>query len=139
MLRFLIRLFLLSGTVIVVAISFQCGPPLEFKPQHDSLIEPPLPPRILKPFPDTTFYICGLFAVEFDWKVIDDAESYEIQICSDSLFTTEPTTFNREQPPINIYQYRSGRNFYRLRAKSSHWTFYTDWSGTRFFDIVYVL
>jgi hypothetical protein len=66
--------------------------------------------------------------VSFVWQAVVGAQFYELQIQTDSLF---PST----HPGLRVYQTsvvyslrRFGLYYWRVRAVSSNWNNYTDWS-----------
>lgn len=130
-----VKISLIAVAFCAALTAFQCKAPWDLKPHHDSLVDPPPPPRIIKPYLDTTFYVAvDPFEVEFDWTKPDDAESYELEVGRDSLFADNPTTYTYGGPPAKI-KFMRGKIFFRIRAGSSHWNFLTDWTPTRWFII----
>ena len=116
-------------------ISSSCTDPQEYDP-YDPLDPPPDPPELLYPLPDTNLcYGPRIHNVLFDWNTVAGAEMYEIQ--TDSTLTWNTAVISRSpSPPMIMQLYRyTGRAVYyaRIRAASSGWTNYTDWSDPRRF------
>lgn len=131
----------LSTVFIAIALmaSFRCMDPNEYKPEDPpQKIDPPEGPSALLPVQDTLFrceYHCW---VTLDWTEVDSAEGYEFQVDTDSSFAASypyqgqfpPTSFFATCfPPVTTY-------FFRVRAYSDAWTWYTDWSEVRKFHLM---
>jgi hypothetical protein len=102
----------------------------------DGQVEPPAPPELIQPFPDTIFNGSSAL-VPFDWAQISDAQIYEIQIDTISSFATD-SIHQATSPPVHIMldRYKAQAVYYaRIRAGSQAWTYYTDWSEARRFYI----
>ena len=116
-----------------------CKDPGEFEPEVDSLIDPPGPTRLIYP-PDDTGYVVSsanpVLEIDFLWNAIIDAEYYEFQIASESTFNDSyTTTYTLSINTINNTVIHTGDNYWRVRASSPLWTWYTDWSEVRFFRV----
>lgn len=119
--------FLLTGT--------GCKDPEEYDPT-EPLDPPPAPPTLIMPLPDTSINSSASSVdVLFDWNTISAAEMYEIQVDSNLTFRTAQLV-QIAQPPtfISLYRYASTATYYaRIRAASSRWENYTEWSEPRRF------
>ena len=131
--------------VALFSVNPGCKDPYEFAPEPDTLIPPPNPPRLVSP-PDDTGYVVtnipGLDVVQIDfiWNAIIDAEYYEFHISSEPTFIDTLTA-------IYILSYNTldsvftrsniGDHYWRVKASSPRWTWFTDWSETRRFRIWY--
>jgi hypothetical protein len=119
--------------------SFGCMDPGQYEPEEPPVkTDPPAGPSVILPEQDTLFRCEYSVAVALDWTAVDGAEGYEYQVNTDSSFaasfpyqvTNPPTAFHAScYPPITTY-------FFRVRAHSSAWTWYTDWSGLRRFHLM---
>jgi len=129
-------------TLITTAFLFVCMgcmDPNEYKPEDPpQKIDPPEGPSALLPVQDALFrseYYCQ---VMLDWTEVDGAQAYEFQVDTDSNFTYSypwqgyypPTIYSAVCfPPITTY-------YFRVRAYSDEWTWYTDWSDIVRFHVM---
>jgi hypothetical protein len=131
--------FLMAFIVIAIVASFSCMDPNDYKPDDPpQKIDPPEGPSALLPEQDTVFRSEYSHWVTFDWTEVDSAQGYEFQVCTDSTFygafpyqgQIPPVSFCAMCfPPITTY-------FFRVRAYSDAWTWYTDWSNVRRFHLI---
>lgn len=132
-----------SSLLLLVSVGFLltvgCMDPDEYKPEEPpEKIEPPDGPSVLLPVQDTLFRCEYYCLVMLTWTHVDGAEGYEFQVDRDSTFSMSfpyqgfypPYTFSAFcYPPITTY-------YFRVRAYSDAWTWYTDWSDTRRFHLM---
>ncbi|HEC78570.1 MAG TPA: hypothetical protein ENI34_05425 [candidate division WOR-3 bacterium] len=114
-----------------------CKGPEEYKPPDDSLAEPPAAPQLLFPPMDTEYVLVpdpGVVQIDFDWTAVSGTEYYELEYSSNPDFingTTETSSSDGLtilfSSPMDIY--------WHVRAASSAWKWYTDWSEVRYFRI----
>jgi hypothetical protein len=128
--------FLVAALVIsLMLVAHGCKDPDEYNPGEPQY-PPPGPPELLLPYADTNLcYGSRHVPVFFDWTTVGGAEIYEIQTDSTLSWSTAEIT-QTSQPPIiiGLYRYAGTAPWYaRIRAGSSNWTNYTDWSETRRF------
>lgn len=106
-----------------------CRDPNSYQPFDPANPDPPSPPVLAYP---ANGWISDDYAypqnVSFVWQAVVGAQFYELQIQTDSLF---PST----HPGLRVYQTsvvyslrRFGLYYWRVRAVSSNWNNYTDWS-----------
>lgn len=144
-LQFAIKVFLILFITALFNTNPGCRDPYEFAPEPDTLIPPPNPPRLVSP-PDDTGYVLtnipGLDVVQIDfiWNAIIDAEYYEFHISSEPTFNDTFTriyelSYNTLDSIFTISC--TGDHFWRVKASSPRWTWFTDWSETRRFRIWY--
>ncbi|MGB7055650.1 MAG: hypothetical protein WBE28_10060 [bacterium] len=135
----IVRGFPMVIMTIILMACFGCMDPDEYKPEDPpQKTDPPLGPSALLPLQDALFrseYYC---AVTLDWTTVDGARGYEFQVDMDSSFTSSypyqgqfpPASFSAVCfPPVTTY-------FFRVRAYSDAWTWYTDWSEVRRFHVM---
>lgn len=130
----LIKFSLLVLTFFLLSFNLTCKDPEDFKPV-DSLLPPPSPPEVLLPHPDTIFN-GDIYPVLFDWTDIEGAERYEIETDTTPFFSTA-LSYSAPSPPLTIpcirYHFPETKYYYRIRAVSTLWIYYTAWTETRFF------
>ncbi len=137
--RFFIRCSPLFIIAIALVFCIACMDPDEYKPDDPpQKIDPPEGPSALLPVQDALFrseYYCQ---VTLDWTEVDGAQAYEFQVDTDSTFTYSypwqgyypPTIYSAVCfPPVTTY-------YFRVRAYSDAWTWYTDWSDARRFHVM---
>jgi hypothetical protein len=135
----LIKVFSIIIMALFVVTCFGCMDPGEYKPEDPpQKTDPPEGPSALLPVQDALFrseYYCY---VTLDWTEVDGAQGYEFQVDTDSTFTASypyqgqfpPSSYHAACfPPITTY-------FFRVRAYSDAWTWYTDWSEIRRFHVM---
>jgi hypothetical protein len=133
------RWFLMAVTMITIMACFGCMDPDEYKPEEPpQKIDPPEGPTALLPLQDALFrseYYCW---VTLDWTGVEGAQGYEFQVDTDSSFTGSypfqgefpPSSFSAVCfPPVTTY-------FFRVRAYSDAWTWYTNWSQVIRFHVM---
>ena len=132
------KLFSLAFILFLFFINFGCMDPDEYKPDEPpEKLEPPEAPNILLPEPDAEFRSYDHCLVQFDWSPVEGAQEYEIEIDTTSTFSHTwpeacwpPTAVLLPfYPPKTTY-------FFRVRAYSSSWIWYTDWSESRRFYLL---
>jgi len=121
--------------VSIMVVANGCKDPDEYNPEEPQY-PPPEPPELILPYADTNLcYGSRHVPVFFDWATVSGAEIYEIQTDSTLSWSTAEIT-RTSHPPITIglYRYASTATWYaRIRAGSTDWTNYTDWSQPRRF------
>ena len=130
----LIKFFLLVFTFFLVSFNSTCKDPEDFKPV-DSLLPPPQAPEVILPLPETLFNGYW-FPVLFDWTEVEGAERYEIETDTTPFFSTASSETVSSPPhivPCRRYHFPETIYFYRIRAGSTLWTYYTEWTEIRFF------
>ena len=137
------HIVLMSFFIVYSLLSFlsvvSCMDPNEYKPEDPpQKIDPPAGPSAILPLQDTLFRCEHYCSVTLDWTEVDSAQGYEFQIDTSSSFSGSfpyqgqypPTSFSAYcYPPVTTY-------FFRVRAYSDLWTWYTDWSEVRRFYLM---
>jgi hypothetical protein len=130
---------ILPFVIIVMFITYYpgCKNPEEYNPD-DSLIEPPEPPQPISP-PEGTSYVWtpqvgSIFHLDFEWSTVTGAQRYELEIDTDSSFDNA-AVYSTSYTSIQAELYEIDTYFWHVRAYSSAWTYYTEWSDIRTFRI----
>lgn len=118
----------------------RCHDPEEYDP-NEPLEPPPAPPVLIYPLPDTNLWGGTHQLVLFDWTTIPGAGMYDIMVDTSATFTTPATSalhleVQVARPPayIELIRYTSPATYYTMiRAASTSWTGYTEWSEPRRF------
>ncbi len=126
------------GTILAIVFFLTvvgCKDPDEYDP-NQPLDPPPSPPTILFPIADTN--LCSASALQsvfFDWNTVGGTEVYQLQVDSILSFeTAELLQFSYPPTYVQVYRYADKATYYaRMRAGSTRWTNYTDWSEVRRF------
>ena len=126
-------LLLIISMILFTGLENGCTDPDEYQPYQDSLISPPAAPQLINP-PDDTGWVyvqaLGPVLVEFEWTPVEGAEYYELHLYSDSLFN-DTTIYKVSYNTITI-AFLPRLIYWHVRASSSHWIWFTDWSEMRY-------
>jgi len=124
-------------TIVFFTFRHGCKDPNDYAPPEDSLLTPPGPPELIAPANNYTFMAQTFpfnIYIRLEWIPVDEAEVYEIEHTIDTF------------PPITDYSdsnawtiavrdtYRLCDHYWRVRATSSNWIWWTDWSEKWHFD-----
>ena len=124
------------SVVVALLCLLACRAPNSYQPFDPTKPDPPAPSELTCP---ANGWISDDYAypqnVCFGWQAVPGAQFYEMQIQTDSLF---PST----HPGLHVYQtsvdwsiQACGRYYWRVRAASSNWNNYTDWSSPFHFSL----
>jgi hypothetical protein len=122
-------LLLVTSIILFAGLLTGCKDPDEYQPYQDSLISPPAAPQPLNPQDGAGWvYIpaLGPVIVEFEWTPVAGAEYYELHLYADSNFV-DTTIYKVSYNTITI-AFLPRQVYWHVRASSSHWTWFTDWS-----------
>lgn len=122
-------LLLITSIVLFAGLPTGCKDPDEYQPYQDSLISPPAAPQLLNPQDDTGWvYVPGLgpVVVDFEWTPVEGAEYYELHLYSDSTLV-DTAVYKVAYNNVTI-AFLPRLIYWRVRASSSRWTWFTDWS-----------
>jgi len=129
-------LLLIVGLAMFTNLQTGCKDPDEYAPHPDSLISPPAAPQLLNPPHDTGWVYVpaqGPVIVNFEWTSVQGAEYYELHVYADTTYT-DPVTYKVSYNAV-IIAFLPRPVYWRVRASSSRWTWYTDWSEIRYFRV----
>ncbi len=130
-----LRTITIALVVAFILAAPGCKDPDEYNPEEPQY-PPPGPPVLLLPYADTNLCCSSPHVPVFvDWTTVSGAEIYEIQTDSTLSWNTAEIT-RASHPPITIGLYRYAETapwYVRIRAGSTDWTNYTDWSQSRRF------
>jgi hypothetical protein len=130
---------ILTLVIIMMFIAYYpgCKDPDEFNPD-DSLIDPPEPPQPIFPPQDTNYtwtpQVGPIFYLDFEWSSVAGAQRYELEIDTDSSFDNA-AIYSTTHTSVEAELYEIDRYFWHVRAFSSAWTYYTEWSDIWTFRI----
>ncbi len=127
----LISIFLLA---FIASSDVGCKSPEEYKPKFDSLMPPPDPPTLLAPPNDTGIVAYIPIDLTFDYTAVDGAEFYELEVSSDSTFASSEK-FQCDYDSLATTWNSYGKYYWRVRASSHIWTWYTEWSDVWHFRV----
>ena len=118
-----------------------CKDPDEFEPPEDSLVPPGEPPQPIAPI--SGFVYMWVYEnlpfevlVEFEWTAVDQAESYQWEYIIDT-FPPIIQNYGNNSCTLLIRNTigRFCNHYWRIRAGSSAWTWFTDWSEQWYFEL----
>ena len=130
------KLIFIFIIIFYINLNQGCKDPGEYEP-GDSLISPPAPPQLIAP-PDSTLFSISPDPADiyFEWTPVTGAEFYDIEFSTDSTFDTTYgyiLTYKASSYWTIISFYLLGDIFWRVRAYSQLWTWYTNWSEIGYF------
>ena len=106
-----------------------CKDPNSYQPFDPTKPDPPAPPVLSYPI---NGWLSDSYAypqnVNFGWQAVPDAQFYEIQINADSLSPSPRPGLRVNRTSVAESIPECGRYYWRVRAASSDWNNYTDWS-----------
>lgn len=129
-------------SVVLLLISFSvlisCMDPGDYEPEGPpEKPEPPGPPVMLTPTQDAEFHCREYAWVQFDWTPVEGAQDYEIQYDTSASFTYAFPYPAYPPASFSLIFYAPMTTYYaRVRAYSSAWTWYTEWSDPRRFYLL---
>jgi hypothetical protein len=132
--RVSLKIILFIAIVIMFShLPAGCKDPHDFEPELDSLIPPPEAPQLISPSDSAGWvYIeaLGPVLVDFNWTEVEGVEYYELQLGVDTTFS-DPSIYKISYNNISI-AFLPRIVYWRVRAASSRWTWFTDWSEIRY-------
>ncbi len=135
----LLRLTILVIIFCTIFLNPTCKDTKDLKPPEDTLLPPPAPPKLLSPsdsFVRMPTEATGRLLLT--WEAIKDAKIYEIYFDGD---TTDEWTVSTDTNFFSLrlqgepWEYMLDKFIWKVRANSSKWQYYTDWSEPRHFEI----
>ena len=129
---------MLAICAMILAINSGCKNPNDFGPDGDDLIPPPDPPTQTKPADDTIFYYDGPYPndIQLEWGYVEGAQFCQIQIGREPSFDgVNPVRVDGYSSVFSVND--NGIYYWRVRAYSTNWEWYTGWSGTWKFSTFY--
>lgn len=133
--KYLIVQFLIIILLFFITSSnIRCKSPEEYKPKFDSLMPPPDPPTLIAPPNDTGIVAFVPIDLTFEYSLVENAEFYEIEVSSDSTFNSYDK-FQCNHTSYTTTWDSYGKFYWRVRAASHIWTWYTDWSNIWHFQV----
>jgi hypothetical protein len=139
--KLIICIFALCVVVSGLYVQPGCKNPDEYEPPEDSLVPPGELPQPTDPVNGFVYmwayeYQPFEISVEFEWTDVEQAESYQLEYTID---TFPPIIMDCES---NLYTLlirdTTGRfcnHYWRVRALSSAWEWFTEWSEQWYFEL----
>lgn len=113
-----------------------CRDPNSYQPFDPTKPDPPAPPVLSYP---ANGWMSGEYAypqnVSFAWQAVPGAQFYELQYHTDSLFPIAGPGLHVYQTSVDYSLQTFGLYYWRVRAVSSDWNDYTDWSSPFHFTL----
>lgn len=129
-----LRSLLLSVLPLVLGVSLfcSCQDPFGFGPHDPKKQNPPAAPVQIEPADDTMIpnYVYPQ-DVTMKWLAVSGAKYYQVEAYTDSLPLPEKQHASKDKvysTETSIRFYRYGYYWWRVRAYSPNWKWYTDWS-----------
>lgn len=115
-----------------------CKNPHNYEP-FDSLYPPPAPPILIFPPNDTIIVYYEPFPhdIIFEWNSVEDAESYQLQVVNDTTQLVNAPVIKITDTSTIYTLPRKDHYYWRVRAYSPKWEWFTNWSETRHFYAYY--
>jgi len=128
-----IFLGLILMAVGYLTINPACKNPNDFKPPEDTLVFPPLPPRLLSPVDRYAFITDGIeLSFRLEWEPVDSADTYILELTLNGHPNSIALDSNSYEGGVDSDHF--GTNTWRVRVSSSRWKgSYTEWTETRIF------
>jgi hypothetical protein len=124
---------------LLIIFHFACTDLSEYEPEGPpQKADPPEGPSVLLPTQDTIFFCVHYCWVPLDWTQVNGAWAYEFQVSMDSSFMGS-FPYQGQYPPteVSTILFGPGTTYYfRVRAYSDLWIWYTDWSDVRRFYLM---
>ncbi|HTW91003.1 MAG TPA: hypothetical protein VMH22_04775 [bacterium] len=117
-----------------------CRDPNSYQPTNPTKSDPPPPPVLSDPVNGwVSNDTCYPQAVGFGWQAVHGAQFYEIQVSIwDSLFTLHHIVYSNPriyETGVTASDSTYGGYYWRVRAASSNWNNYTNWSDPFHFSL----
>jgi hypothetical protein len=135
-----LRILLLLFIAIFITYYVGCKSPEEYDPYDDSLIDPPEPPEPLVPAESASYVwtpqVGPVYHLDFEWSEVIGAQNYELEIAVNQFFE-DADIYITSQKSIEAELHYIATYYWHVRAWSSAWTYYTEWSDKRTFRIIH--
>jgi hypothetical protein len=122
----LVKITLIVGLVVLMNLNKGCKEPSDYEPQ-DTLVAPPGPPQPLAPEDSAVFVVGNIY---FEWSKVSGVDFYEIAIDQSPNFN-DAAIYKVYTHSATIGVGTIGIKYWRVRAYSPYWTWYTSWSPSR--------
>jgi hypothetical protein len=125
--------------LLVLLCLLACRDPNSYQPFDPTKPDPPIPPVLIYP---TNGWVSDDFAypqdVDFSWQGLAGAQFYQIEVYRDSLLRSQYLVYSSRrvyQTSLTVPDSTWGLYYWRVRAASSNWNNYTDWSSAFHFSL----
>jgi hypothetical protein len=131
-----IKVLLLLVFFFVIKIPQGCQDPHDFEPPPDTMVPPPnMVPELISPPNDTGIIYkqdghgADTIWVLYIWDIVPQAQYYDLQVSRDTSFPDSTAdTYRCAANSQTVVMSGAGSFYWRVRAGSDYWTWYTDWS-----------
>jgi hypothetical protein len=136
----ILKVSLFALVVFVCSIYPGCKDPFSYQPPEDTLNPAHRGPELLYPPNDTAIWRDQWqpppYELEFRWTAVQEAEFYELHMDEDTLFNAEVIQVN--DTVTTVVFNNSAKLYWRVRAYSTDWEWYSDWSPIWRFSVTFV-
>ncbi|MBN2620187.1 hypothetical protein JXB22_03770 [candidate division WOR-3 bacterium] len=136
------KYLLISHVLLLLVLLFMvqthtgCQDPHDFEPPPDTMVPPPnMVPELISPPNDTGFIYkqdghgSDTIWVLFIWDIVPQAQYYDLEVSTDTTFNAADAYHcAANSQTVVMPEYGTGWFFWRVRAGSDYWTWYTGWS-----------
>jgi hypothetical protein len=131
---FIVKLCLLLIVFFMIKTYQGCQDPHDFEPPPDTMVPPPnMVPELVSPPNDTGIIYrqdghgMDTIWVLYIWDIVPQAQYYDLEVSSDTNFN-EVDAYRCAANSQTVVMSGAGSFYWRVRAGSDYWTWFTDWS-----------
>ena len=131
---FFTKFFLLLVLFFAIKTPQGCQDPHDFETPPDTMVSPPnMVPELISPPNDTGIIYkqdghgADTIWVLYIWDIVPQAQYYDLEISRDTSFN-EVDAYRCAANSQTVVLEGAGWFYWRVRAGSDYWTWYTDWS-----------
>jgi len=131
---YIIKVLCLFILLLVMNTPSGCQDPHDFEPPPDTMVDPPnIVPELLFPPNDTGIIYkqdghgADTIWVTYIWDIVPQAQYYDLEISMDTSFS-EVDDYRTSANSQVVVMEGAATFYWRVRAGSDYWTWFTDWS-----------